>query len=44
VVVGSALVEEIRLSLNGGAATSATIDAVTGLVEKLARGLQAVAR
>jgi tryptophan synthase alpha chain len=44
VVVGSSLVDEIRLSLNGGAATSATIDAVTGLVEKLARGVRAVAK
>ena len=41
-VVGSSLVEAIRLSLNRGAATSSTVDAVTGLVETLARGVQAV--
>jgi tryptophan synthase alpha chain len=42
VVVGSSLVEAIRLSLNGGAATRSTVSAVTGLVETLARGLRAV--
>ncbi len=42
VVVGSSLVEAIRLSLNGGAATPSTVSAVTGLVETLARGLRAV--
>lgn len=41
-VVGSSLVEAIRLSLNGGAATSSTVGAVTGLVETLARGVRAV--
>jgi tryptophan synthase alpha chain len=44
VVVGSSLVEAIRLSLDGGAATSWTVGAVTGLVETLARGLRAVAK
>ena len=38
VVVGSALVEAVRLSLDNGAATLATVTAVTGLVEKLAQG------
>jgi tryptophan synthase alpha chain len=42
VVVGSLLVDAIRLSLNGGAATSSTVGAVTGLVETLARSVQAV--
>src|SRR5271163_2270026 len=42
VVVGSSLVEAIRLSLNGGTATPSTVGAVTGLVETLARGLRAV--
>jgi tryptophan synthase alpha chain len=42
VVVGSSLVDAIRLSLNGGAATPSTVGAVTGLVETLARGLKAV--
>jgi tryptophan synthase alpha chain len=44
VAVGSSLVEAIRLSLNGGAATPSTVGAVTGLVETLARGLRAVPR
>ncbi len=44
VAVGSSLVEGIRLSLNGGAATSATIATVTGLVGELARGVRAVAK
>jgi tryptophan synthase alpha chain len=44
VVVGSSLVEGIRLSLSGGAATSATIATVTGLVGELARGVRAVAK
>jgi tryptophan synthase alpha chain len=44
VVVGSALVEGIRLSLNDGAATSATVAAVTGLVQELAHGVRAVAK
>jgi tryptophan synthase alpha chain len=42
VAVGSLLVDAIRLSLNGGAATSSTAGAVTGLVETLARSVQAV--
>jgi len=42
VAVGSSLVEAIRLSLSGGAATASTVGAVTGLVESLARGLRAV--
>ncbi len=44
VAVGSSLVEGIRRSLNGGAATSATIATVTGLVGELARGVRAVAK
>jgi tryptophan synthase alpha chain len=42
VVVGSALVDAIRLSLSGGAASPSTVHAVTGLVETLARGVRAV--
>jgi tryptophan synthase alpha chain len=42
VAVGSSIVEAIRLSLNGGAATPSTVGAVTGIVETLARGLRAV--
>ena len=42
VVVGSSLVEAIRLSLNDGVATASTVGAVTRLVEALARGLRAV--
>ena len=42
VVVGSALVDAIRRSLNRGAATSLTVGAATGLVETLARGVRAV--
>ena len=42
VAVGSSLVEAIRVSLNGRAATTSTVGAVTGLVEALARGLKAV--
>ncbi|MGH6981002.1 MAG: tryptophan synthase subunit alpha, partial [Stellaceae bacterium] len=38
VAVGSALVEAVRLSLDNGAGTAATVAAVTGLVEKLAQG------
>jgi len=44
VAVGSSLVEGIRLSLNGGAATSTTVATVTGFVEGLARSLRAVAK
>jgi len=42
VVVGSSLVEAIRLSLNGKAATHSTVGAVTRLVETIAQGLRAV--
>jgi tryptophan synthase alpha chain len=43
VVVGSALVEKIRLSLDaGGKATPATVAAVTGLVAELAAGVRSV--
>jgi tryptophan synthase alpha chain len=43
VVVGSALVEKVRLSLDaGGKATPATIAAVTGLVAELAAGVRSV--
>ena len=42
VAVGSSLVEAIRLSLKGGAATPSTVGAAAGLVETLARGLRAV--
>lgn len=44
VVVGSSLVEAIRLSLNGGAATPSTVGAVTGLVRTLARSVRAVSK
>jgi tryptophan synthase alpha chain len=42
VVVGSALVDAVRVSLTGGTASASTVGAVTGLVETLARGLRAV--
>ena len=43
VVVGSALVEKVRLSLDaGGKATPATVAAVTGLVAELAAGVRSV--
>jgi tryptophan synthase alpha chain len=41
VVVGSSVVEAIRLSLDDGAATSATVPAVAELVGKLADGVRA---
>ena len=41
VVVGSAIVEAIRLSLDGGAATPLTVAAATKLVSKLAEGVRA---
>jgi tryptophan synthase alpha chain len=44
VVVGSALVEAVRLSLNEGAATPTTAPAVIGLVERLARSVRGVAK
>jgi tryptophan synthase alpha chain len=40
VVVGSSVVEAIRLSLEDGAATAATVPAVAALVGKLARGVR----
>ena len=44
VVVGTSLVEAIRLSLDGGAATSTTVAAATELVNKLAQGVRAAAK
>src|ERR1700722_4872882 len=44
VVVGSSIVEAIRLSLDGGAATSSTVVAATELVKKLAQGVRAAAK
>ena len=41
VVVGTSIVEAIRLSLDGGAATSSTVVAATELVRKLAQGVRA---
>ena len=41
VVVGTSIVEAIRLSLDGGAATSSTVVAATELVSKLAQGVRA---
>ena len=41
VVVGSSIVEAIRLSLDGGSATSSTVIAATELVSKLAQGVRA---
>jgi tryptophan synthase alpha chain len=41
VVVGSSIVEAIRLSLDRGAATSSTVVAATELVRKLAQGVRA---
>ena len=43
VVVGSSVVEAIRLSLDGGAATPSTVAAVTELVTKLAQGVRGAA-
>jgi tryptophan synthase alpha chain len=40
VVVGSSIVEAIRVSLNDGAATSSTVVAATELVRKLAQGVR----
>ena len=42
VVVGSSLVEAIRVSLREGAATSATVASAVGLVEELSRGVRGV--
>ena len=44
VVVGSSVVEAIRLSLDGGAATPFTVAATTELVSKLAQGVRAAQR
>ena len=45
VVVGSALVERVRLSLDGeGQATEKTVSAVTSLVSELAKGVRSVAK
>jgi tryptophan synthase alpha chain len=45
VVVGSALVEKVRTSLDGaGGATAATVPAVTGLVAELAAGVHSARR
>jgi tryptophan synthase alpha chain len=44
VVVGSALVEAVRLSLNQGVATAATVGAVSGVVAELGRAVRAVAK
>jgi tryptophan synthase alpha chain len=45
VVVGSALVERVRLSLDGeGKATEKTVSAVTSLVAELAAGVRSVAK
>ena len=45
VVVGSALVERVRLSLDDqGKATEKTVSAVTSLVSELAQGIRSVAR
>src|ERR1700722_6305499 len=44
VVVGTSIVEAIRLSLDGGAATSSTVVAATDLVKKLAQGVRAAAK
>jgi tryptophan synthase alpha chain len=44
VVVGSALVEAIRLSLDNGKASSKTVAAVTALVKELAQGVRGAAR
>jgi tryptophan synthase alpha chain len=41
VVVGTSIVEAIRLSLDGGAATASTVVAATELVKKLAQGVRA---
>ena len=44
-VVGSALVERVRLSLDGeGKATEKTVSAVTSLVSELAKGVRSVAK
>ena len=44
VVVGSSVVEAIRLSLDGGAATSSTVAAATTFVSELAQAMRATAK
>jgi tryptophan synthase alpha chain len=44
VVVGTSVVEAIRLSLDGGSATASTVAAATELVNKLAQGVRAAAK
>ena len=44
VAVGSALVEAIRLSLDGGGASASTMAATTQVVSKLAEGVRAAAK
>jgi tryptophan synthase alpha chain len=44
VVVGSALVEAVRASLDGGKASSKTVSAVAALVGELAQGVRSVAK
>jgi tryptophan synthase alpha chain len=44
VVVGSALVDELRKSLDGGKATAKTVTAVTDLVATLAQGVRSARR
>jgi tryptophan synthase alpha chain len=44
VVVGSSIVEAIRLSLNQGVATAATVEGVTTLVRELSQSVRAVSK
>ena len=44
VVVGSALIDALRGSLDGGRATSRTVSAVAALTESLAKGVRGVAK
>lgn len=44
VVVGSALIDALRASLEGGRATGHTVSAVAGLTESLAKGVRSVAK
>jgi tryptophan synthase alpha chain len=44
VVVGSALVDAIRMSLDNGKASAKTLGAVTGLVKELAEGVRGAAK
>ena len=43
-VVGSALVDALRVSLKDGKATPQTVGAVTGLVADIAAGVRAVSK